>query len=117
MSKNDENLQEEFIERKDFLKYVNVIIDYFVGPLQRIDLKWMQEDLVNVLIGLRCSGGIRKEILATVLYFMEVFRNKWKKELMFGTLCVYMVVFYDIIHKFECDKYETMWRYSIIIQV
>jgi hypothetical protein len=66
MSKNDENWQEELIEEKDFLKYANGIINYFIGPLEGIKLKLMQEDLVNLFIGLTCSRGMRKETLATV---------------------------------------------------
>jgi hypothetical protein len=52
MSGKDENLQEELIEEKDFVKYANAIIDYFLGPLEGIKLKLMQEDLVNLQIGL-----------------------------------------------------------------
>jgi hypothetical protein len=116
MSEKDENWRKELIEEKDFLKNANAIIDYFVGPLEGTNLKWMQEDLVNLFIGLTCSGSMRKETLSTVLYFMDVFRNKKKNQLVYGRLSAYMVVIYDIIHKFECDKYETMRRYSILFK-
>jgi hypothetical protein len=112
MSGKDENWQEELIEEKDFVKYANAIIDYFLGPLEGTNLKLMQEDLVNLLIGLTCTRGVRKEKLATVSYFMDAFRDKKENYLEYGTLCAYMVVIYDIVHKFECDKYKALRWYS-----
>jgi hypothetical protein len=82
---------------EDISKYAKVIIDYFIGPLEEDQRKWMQEDLVNLQIGLTCSRGMRKETLVTVLYFMDAFGNKKENRLVYGRLCTYIVVIYDII--------------------
>jgi hypothetical protein len=116
MSEKEEKWKDEFIEEKDFLKYTNAIIGYFLEPLEGTNFKLMQDDLVKLFVGLTCGGDVRKETLATVLYFADAFRNKKKNHLEYWTLCAYMVVIYEIIHKYECDKHHTMQRYSILFK-
>jgi hypothetical protein len=116
MSKDEEKWLPEPISEEDMLKYANAIIDYFIGSSEENDRKWIQEDIFKVVIGLSFNIGMRKERLATALPFIDIFRNKKKNQLVFGTLSTYMVVFYDIIHKLECDRYESMWRYNIMFK-